>query len=91
MMYHSLYDQWYEMQGTHSEREHRSVGAVAHDFNGDGKVDIYVINQGDTNELLLNGWNGQFSRASSVGDLYVDGEDTFIVTAADFDSDGSIE
>ena len=79
------------MDGVHSEREHRSVGAVAHDFNGDGNVDIYVINQGDTNELLLNGLNGQFTRAQNVGDLYVDGEDTHIVTAADFDSDGSIE
>jgi hypothetical protein len=78
---------------TQIEREFYNMtgGAVAEDFNGDGWIDLYVL-QGNTstNLLYINQGNGTFSdQAASRGAAYV--QNAVGAAAADYDNDGDVD
>ena len=60
-----------------------SAVAIA-DFNGDGKLDMAVSNQGGAVSIFLNNGNGIFGAASSFGS----GHNRLAIATADFDGDG---
>lgn len=68
------------------------LGVVCADFNGDGRIDIYLANDGLPNHLWINLGHGAFeNRAVLAGVAYnEDGlaEAGMGVDAADFDGDG---
>lgn len=67
-------------------------GVLFHDFNGDGKPDIFVANDSDPNYLYLNQGNGKFREAaleSGVG--FNDNGQTMAnmgIALGDYDNDG---
>ena len=67
-------------------------GVVFADFNGDGLLDIYMVNWwNQPNFLFINNGNGTFTnRASDFGVTVPDGGDRG-VSAADFDNDGDMD
>ena len=68
------------------------LGVTCADFNGDGRIDIYVANDGVANQLWVNRGDGTFEDESLLaGAAYnADGmpEAGMGVSAADFDEDG---
>ncbi len=68
------------------------LGVTCADFNGDGRVDIYVANDGAANLLWMNKGNGKFEEEGLLsGAAYsMDGVPRagMGVTAGDFDNDG---
>jgi hypothetical protein len=68
------------------------LGVTCADFNGDGRIDIYVANDGTANQLWMNNGDGTFSEeALMAGAAYdADGaaEAGMGVSAGDFDEDG---
>src|SRR5206468_11158346 len=85
--------------GLEATRFDHSLGAVVSDFNGDGRPDLYVANDGDPNRLYQNvAWPGgrkadpaglgfRFEeRAASAG--VADPNAGMGVAAADFNGDG---
>ena len=92
--------------GDLSERSDYSVNAVALDANGDGHLDLYVLNVVYGNELLINDGGShpnanftstspKFNRVSSAGDLPISFSGApgyhFVATVGDYDGDGSTE
>lgn len=75
-----------------ASRAGAGLGAVAADFNGDGRPDIYVANDGDPNLLWLNQGNGRFKEDALLAGLALNGsgaaEAGMGVDAGDFDGDG---
>jgi hypothetical protein len=73
------------------EYKRMTGGAVAEDFDGDGWIDLYVLQGGLTANLLyINQQNGTFAESASARGadhtgLYAG------VAAADFDSDGDVD
>ena len=69
-----------------------TLGVSTADFDGDGRIDIYVANDGTENQLWLNQGGGRFTNAGllSGAALSADGvaEASMGVDAADFDDDG---
>jgi hypothetical protein len=69
-----------------------ALGAIAADFDGDGRIDLYVANDGTPNLLWMNrGSDGFVDQALLAGAaLSADGlpEASMGVDAADFDGDG---
>ena len=72
-----------------------TLGAVAADYDGDGRVDLYVANDGMANQMWLNRGDGTF-----VDDALLRGaafnaegqpEASMGVVAGDLDGDGSID
>ncbi len=73
-----------------------SVCAVALDANGDGHMDIYVVNYQYQSQLFLNdgGFPPEFNAVPSGQTGHLASQQTdfgFVVTSADFDGDGSDE
>ncbi len=68
------------------------LGVVTADFNGDGWMDIYVANDGDANQLWINGKNGTFSDEGLLSGVALNragsAEASMGVAAGDFDEDG---
>lgn len=68
------------------------LGVICADFNGDGRVDIYVANDGAANLLWINQGNGTFEETALLAGTAYSGEGVpqagMGVTAADFDNDG---
>ena len=68
------------------------MGVVADDFDGDGRADFYVANDGGRNLLWMNDGQGRFADTALVAGAAVNGagaaEASMGVTAADFDADG---
>ncbi len=68
------------------------LGVTCADFNGDGRTDIYVANDGAANLLWINQGNGKFAEEGLLaGAAYsMDGVPRagMGVTAGDFDNDG---
>ncbi|MCH7813156.1 MAG: CRTAC1 family protein [Planctomycetes bacterium] len=71
------------------------LGVVCADFNGDGRMDIYVANDGGANFLWINGGDGTFKDQALLSGAAVndDGmpEAGMGVTAQDFDGDGDAD
>ena len=69
-----------------------ALGVLTADFDADGWMDIYVANDGEPNQLWINGRDGTFEdRALLAGvavDLAGDVEASMGVDAGDFDADG---
>jgi hypothetical protein len=69
------------------------LGVACADFNGDGRVDIFVANDGKANFLYLNQGNGTFQESAlPCGVAYnIDGkaQANMGVAVGDFDHDGS--
>ncbi len=72
-----------------------ALGVVCADFDGDGRTDIYVANDGDANQLWINQGDGTFrDEALVAGAAYNaegEAEAGMGVDAADFDSDGDLD
>jgi len=68
-----------------------SRAAVAGDFDGDGFVDLFVVNFDEENELLLNDGTGNFSLSEEAGDVVTTTERSVDVVAGDFDGDGFVD
>lgn len=72
-----------------------ALGTVAADFNGDGRVDIYVANDGVPNQLWVNQGDNRFIDDALIAGVSVnkDGmaEASMGVDAADFDADGDLD
>jgi hypothetical protein len=68
------------------------LGVVASDFNGDGRIDIYVANDGMANQLWVNQGNGRFVNDALFAGIAVNwmgrAEASMGVDAGDFDRDG---
>ncbi|NDV60967.1 hypothetical protein G0Q06_00725 [Puniceicoccales bacterium CK1056] len=68
-----------------------SGGAVAEDFNGDGWIDLYVLQGGDSPNLLyINQKDGTFSDEASARGAGLTGP-YMGACAADYDADGDID
>lgn len=70
-------------------------GVLATDYNGDGRVDLYVANDTNANYLFRNRGNGRFEEVglASGAALSADGraQAGMGVDAADFDGDGRLD
>jgi len=68
------------------------LGVVAADLNGDGRVDIYVANDGMANQMWVNQGNGRFVNDALFAGIAVNwmgrAEASMGVDAGDFDRDG---
>ena len=71
------------------------LGAVAGDFNNDGRMDLYVANDGAANQLWINSEGGRFSDEALLAGVAVNmqgqPEASMGVDAADFDADGDLD
>jgi hypothetical protein len=65
-------------------------GAVAGDFNGDGKLDIYVVKDREPNVLYLNNGHGSFTVAPLQAGV-ADSNRSWGVVAADLDGDSDLD
>ncbi len=72
-----------------------ALGVIAADFDGDGKTDIYVANDGTPNFLWINQGNNKFSDEGLLAGVAVNGngmaEASMGVDAADFDNDNDLD
>jgi hypothetical protein len=62
-------------------------GAVAADFNNDGYIDLYVVNDGSPNRLYINNHNETFRDVSHSANVAFVG-DSRQVTVSDYNGDG---
>jgi hypothetical protein len=68
------------------------LGVTCADFDGDGRQDIYVANDGAENQLWMNRGAGRFENTALMSgtaiNAYGKAEASMGVTAGDFDNDG---
>jgi hypothetical protein len=68
------------------------LGVVAGDFDGDGRIDVFVANDGTPNHLWMNQGDGRFTDAALVAGVAIDLDGApkagMGVHAADVDADG---
>jgi hypothetical protein len=68
------------------------LGVTCADFDGDGRQDIYVANDGAENQLWMNRGGGRFEDTALMSgtaiNAYGKAEASMGVTAGDFDNDG---
>jgi hypothetical protein len=72
-----------------------SLGLLADDFNGDGRIDLYIANDGAPNRLWLNDGEFTFSEKALLSGCAVnrsgEAEASMGIDAADFDEDGDLD
>jgi hypothetical protein len=75
--------------------DHRGLGVVAADFDEDGWIDFYVVNDTDENDLYLGGPNLPFDSVGALAGVAFDPlgimEGSMGVDAGDFDGDGQAD
>ncbi len=68
------------------------LGAAAADLDGDGRLDLYVANDGEANQLWINAGDGGFIERGLLAGVAVNGEGraeaSMGIDSADFDGDG---
>ena len=73
----------------------KGLGVVCVDLTGDGWVDIFVANDGEMNQLWVNGGDGTFTDEGIIRGVgfnaYGEAEASMGVTAGDADDDGSLD
>src|SRR5437870_9010247 len=96
---HSRFREVGQQSGLEAARFDHSLGAVFSDFNGDGRLDLYVANDGDPNRLYENvAWPGgkradpaglgfRFEERAAIAGV-ADPNAGMGVAAADFNGDG---
>ena len=71
-----------------------ALGALAADFNGDHRLDLYVANDGSANQMWIN-LGGRFENRALLGGTALSGEGIaeagMGVDAGDFDNDGDVD
>ena len=71
------------------------LGVVCNDFTGDGKIDIYVANDGMADQLWQNNGNWSFTDVAAMRGCALDDEGCakagMGVTTDDFDNDGDFD
>src|SRR3954449_7661638 len=99
---HSTFREVGVQAGLEAARLDHSLGAVFSDFDGDGRLDLYVANDGDPNRLYQNiAWPGRrkadpaglgfrFEERAAIAGV-ADPSAGMGVAAADFDGDGRID
>merc|ERR1712054_261061 len=66
-------------------------GACFADVDGDGDLDLFVANFGQTNNLYINNGKGIFTNTTQAAGLLDDGIDSFGCTFGDVDEDGDLD
>jgi hypothetical protein len=73
----------------------RGLGVLAADFNADGRLDLYVANDGDPNQLWINRGDGSFADEALLAGAAVNrngqAQGSMGVDLADVDGDGDEE
>lgn len=73
----------------------RSLGVVAADFHGDGRLDLFVANDGQANSLYRNLGNGKFQEVAMQENVAfgVDGrmQANMGIAVGDYDEDGDLD
>ena len=68
------------------------LGVIADDVNGDGRIDLFVANDGTPNHLWMNLGNGKFAESALMAGVAIDQDGApkagMGVHAADVDADG---
>jgi hypothetical protein len=74
---------------------YKGFSVVFHDFNGDGKVDIFVANDGDPNYLYINQGKGTFKESAMEAGLALNEQgnahSNMGVAIGDYNNDGLID
>lgn len=66
-------------------------GACFADVDGDGDLDLFVANFGQTNNLYINNGKGVFANKTKAAGLFDDGVNSFGCTFGDVDNDGDLD
>merc|ERR1740121_1142441 len=66
-------------------------GACFADIDGDGDLDLFVANFGETDIMYLNDGNGVFADVTATAGVQSDGVNGFGCVFADFDEDGDMD
>jgi hypothetical protein len=78
-----------------SRMQGNGLGVTAGDFNGDGRLDFYVTNDGNPNALWVNQGDGTFTEQALAAGVAVDrqgvAEAGMGVTAVDMENDGDLD
>lgn len=81
--------------GVEDNELRHGFSVVIDDFNGDGKPDIFVANDSDSNYLYLNHGDGTFRESGLSAGVGVNGDGAFQanmgVAVGDYDGDGRLD
>ena len=81
--------------GVEDKGAFHGFAAVFEDFNGDGKVDLFVANDSDPNYLYLNLGNGTFKESAVLSGVAFNLDGTIQanmgVAVGDYDNDGRVD
>ena len=81
--------------GVEDEGRFPGFAAVFQDFNGDGKIDLFVTNDSDPNYLYLNLGNGKFQESALAAGVALNAngsaQSDMGVAVGDYDNDGRVD
>ena len=81
---------WFSRDESWPDVKRDSKAAVAGDFDGDGDMDVFIVNNGEQNELVLNDGEA-WTISSNAGAATELSRDSRGVIAGDFDGDGDLD